>query len=73
MKPVDYRLESSWNPNGGPNGAFTFTLFNLFSKALSGFKLVYTSLTRVIDAAACDNATFLRRNANFHEFEPPAD
>jgi len=71
MKPADYRLESSWNPGGGPHGAFTFTLFNLSGAALSGFKLVYTSLTRVIDATACGNATFLRRNANFHEFEPP--
>jgi len=72
MKPVYYRLENSWNPDGGPNGAFTFTLFNLSGEPLSGFKLVYTSLTRVIDAAACGNATFLRRNANFHEFGPPA-
>ncbi|MET3857168.1 beta-N-acetylhexosaminidase [Rhizobium sp. OAE497] len=72
MKPVYYRLENSWNPNGEPNGEFTFTLFNLSDEALSGFRLVYTSLTRVIDAAACGNATFLRRNANFHEFGPPA-
>jgi hexosaminidase len=72
MKPVYYRLENSWNPDGGPNGAFTFTLFNLSGEPLSGFKLVYTSLTRVIDAAACGNAIFLRRNANFHEFGPPA-
>ncbi|MBB3659207.1 hexosaminidase [Rhizobium sp. BK650] len=72
MKPAEYRLESSWNPDGGPNGVFTFTLFNLSDRALSGFKLAYTSLTRVIDAALCGNATFLRRNANFHEFEPPA-
>jgi hexosaminidase len=26
----------------------------------------------VIDKKACENATFLRRNANFHEFAPPA-
>ncbi|MDM9623073.1 beta-N-acetylhexosaminidase [Rhizobium sp. S96] len=67
-----YRLETTWNPEGGPNGRFTFSLFNLSDEALTGFKLVYTSLTRVIDPKACENAVFQRRNANFHEFAPPA-
>ncbi|WP_373414479.1 beta-N-acetylhexosaminidase [Ensifer aridi] len=71
MLPVSYRLESAWQPEGGPHGRFTFTLFNLSDSPLSGFRLAYTSLTRVVDPAACDNATFLRRNANFHEFAPP--
>ncbi|MEX2696216.1 beta-N-acetylhexosaminidase [Rhizobium mongolense] len=71
MKPVYYRLENSWTPKGGPNGQFTFTLLNLSESPLSGFKLVYTSLTRVSDPEACENAQFLRRNANFHEFSPP--
>jgi len=71
MQPVAFRLESAWQPDGGPNGYFTFTLFNLSKAPLSGFRLVYTSLTRVIHADACRNATFLRRNANFHEFAPP--
>ncbi|MDM9627963.1 beta-N-acetylhexosaminidase [Rhizobium sp. S152] len=71
METASYRLESTWQPDGGPNGRFTFTLFNLSDAPLSGFKLVYTSLTRVIDRAACENAVFLRRNANFHEFAPP--
>lgn len=71
MRPVSYRLEASWQPDGGPFGRFTFTLFNVSGSPLSGFKLVYTSLTRVIDPKACDNAVFLRRNANFHEFAPP--
>ncbi|KQV65336.1 beta-N-acetylhexosaminidase [Rhizobium sp. Root1220] len=70
MKTVSYRLESKWHPEGGPNGRFTFILFNLSGAPLSGFRLVYTSLTRVNDPKACENATFLRRNANFHEFEP---
>lgn len=73
MTVAPYRLESSWQPDGGPNGRFTFSLFNLSDVALSGFTLVYTSLTRVIDAKACENATFVRRNANFHEFAPPTD
>ncbi|PZM14772.1 beta-N-acetylhexosaminidase [Rhizobium tubonense] len=72
MQPASYRLESTWQPDGGPNGSFSFTLFNLSDEALSGFSLVYTSLTRVIDPKACGNATFLRRDANFHEFAPPA-
>jgi hexosaminidase len=72
MQPASYRLESTWNPNGGPNGRFAFTLINLSDAALSNFKLIYTSLTRIIEPRACENATFLRRNANFHEFAPPA-
>lgn len=71
MQPSPYRLEANWQRDGGPHGRFTFTLFNLSESALSGFRLVYTSLTRVIDPEACDNAVFLRRNANFHEFAPP--
>ena len=71
MLPVLYRLESAWQPDGGPFGRFTFSLFNLSGGPLSAFRLVYTSLTRVIDGAACENAIFLRRNANFHEFAPP--
>lgn len=71
MQPVSYRLESAWQPDGGPNGGFTFSLFNLSGRPLGGFRLVYTSLTRVVDPAACENAVFLRRNANFHEFSPP--
>lgn len=71
MLPVLYRLRSAWQPDGGPFGRFTFSLFNLSGGPLSAFRLVYTSLTRVIDRAACENAVFLRRNANFHEFAPP--
>ncbi|MDL2400115.1 beta-N-acetylhexosaminidase [Rhizobium mayense] len=72
MQPASYHLENTWSPDGGPNGRLTFTLINLSDAPLTGFSLVYTSLTRVIDPKACDNAVFLRRNANFHEFAPPA-
>ena len=72
MQPASYRLENSWQADGGPNGRFTFVLFNLSDDTLANFRLAYTSLTRVIDPSACDNAVFLRRNANFHEFAPPA-
>ncbi|MEA3533167.1 beta-N-acetylhexosaminidase [Rhizobium sp. CC-YZS058] len=69
--PALYRLDGTWSPKGGANGAFTFTLFNLSDQPIADFSLAYTSLTRVIDAEAVTNARFLRRNANFHEFAPP--
>lgn len=72
MQPASYHLEHTWSPEGGPNGRLTFTLINLSDAPLTGFSIVYTSLTRVIDTKACENAVFLRRNANFHEFAPPA-
>ncbi len=70
MLPVLYPLNLPGN-RMAPFGRFTFSLFNLSGGPLSAFRLVYTSLTRVIDGAACENAVFLRRNANFHEFAPP--
>ena len=59
MQPASYRLESTWQPDGGPHGRFTFNLFNLSDTALADFTIVYTSLTRVIDKTACDNAVFV--------------
>jgi hexosaminidase len=72
MQSASYRLESAWHPQGGPHGRFVFNLFNLSDTAIEGFTIVYTSLTRVIDKTACDNAVFVKRNANYHEFAPPA-
>ncbi|MCW0000083.1 family 20 glycosylhydrolase [Pararhizobium sp. YC-54] len=72
MQPASYRLESTWQPDGGPHGRFIFNLFNLSDTALAGFTIVYTSLTRVIDKTACENAVFVKRDANYHEFAPPA-
>ncbi|WP_455274764.1 beta-N-acetylhexosaminidase [Rhizobium herbae] len=72
MQSASYRLENAWNPQGDPHGRFTFNLFNLSDAAIEGFTIVYTSLTRVIDKTACDNAVFVKRNANYHEFAPPA-
>lgn len=72
MQTPSFRLESAWYPDGGQNGRFTFSLFNLSDAPISDFTISYTSLTRVIDRAACENASFLRRNANYHEFAPPA-
>ncbi len=76
MADAVFRLENSWEPvEGDPCGRFVFTLVNLSDAPLSGFKLAYTSLTRIKDAEEprCDNATFLIRNANFHQFAPPSD
>lgn len=68
-----FRLENSWEPvDGDACGRFVFNLVNLSEAPLSGFKLAYTSLTRIKDSEVprCDNAVFLRRNANFHQFAP---
>lgn len=72
---VQFRLENAWHPVEGDDcGAFVFTLVNLSDVALSDFKLAYTSLTRVKDLQEpiLENAVFLKRNANFHQFAPPA-
>lgn len=73
MPHTTLHLEASWEPIEGTNGRFHFTLFNLGTKALSGFRLAYTSLTRTADNHQCEGATLLRRVANFHEFAAPAD
>ncbi|RKE83510.1 family 20 glycosylhydrolase [Rhizobium sp. AG855] len=72
---VQFRLENAWHPVEGDDcGAFVFTLVNLSDVALVDFKLAYTSLTRVKDTQEpiVENAVFLKRNANFHQFAPPA-
>ncbi|KAA3511245.1 beta-N-acetylhexosaminidase [Agrobacterium vitis] len=72
MAEVAFRLDNAWYPiEGDDGGGFVFTLYNLSSEPISGFKLAYTALTRVKDGQVCDNAVFLRRNANFHQFAPP--
>ncbi len=73
MSKTGFRLENAWHPiEGDPSGGFVFTLVNLTDKPISDFKLAYTALTRVMDNPACENATFLLRNANFHQYVPPA-
>lgn len=73
MALANYRLENSWHPLAeSASGGFTFTLINLSREPLRDFRIVYTSLTRTVDKPVCGNAVYLRRNANFHEFAPPA-
>jgi len=73
MSKTGFRLENAWHPiEDDPSGGFVFTLVNLTDKPISDFKLAYTALTRVMDNPACENATFLLRNANFHQYAPPA-
>ncbi|MGZ9723310.1 beta-N-acetylhexosaminidase [Rhizobium miluonense] len=72
MQPASYHLENTWSPEGGKHGRLTLTLFNFSDAPLSNFRLAYTTLTRFIDPKICENAVFVRRNANFHEFAPPA-
>ena len=72
---VQFRLENAWHPVEHDDcGAFVFTLVNLSDVALADFKLAYTSLTRVkdVEEPILENAVFLKRNANFHQFAPPA-
>ncbi len=72
MAKAQFRLEDAWYPTAGhEGGGFVFTLVNLSAETITDFKLAYTSLTRVNDAPACGNATFLKRNANFHQYAPP--
>lgn len=72
MQSSSYHLENTWSPEGGKHGRLTLTLFNFSDAPLSNFRLAYTTLTRLVDPQACDNAVFVRRNANFHEFAPQA-
>lgn len=73
MSKTGFRLENAWHPiEGDPSGGFVFTLVNLTDMPITDFKLAYTALTRVMDNPACENATFLLRNANFHQYAPPA-
>ncbi len=71
MTVADYHLEASWRPVEGSFGRFSFALFNLSAKPLSGFTLAYTSLTRVADEHVAEGAVLKRRVANFHEYSPP--
>ncbi len=72
MSKTGFRLENAWHPiEGDPSGGFVFTLVNLTDTPISDFKLAYTALTRVMDNPACENAAFLLRNANFHQYAPP--
>lgn len=72
MTSPKFLFENSWHAlEGELNSGFTITLHNLSGMSISDFKIVFTSLTRVIENNVCTNAVFLRRNANFHEFMPP--
>ncbi|WP_417691315.1 beta-N-acetylhexosaminidase [Roseibium sp.] len=71
MNSPVFVLENSWHPlDGELTGGFSMVLHNMSDQAISDFRLVFTSLTRVTENAVCENATFLRRNANFHEVAP---
>lgn len=73
MTKASFRLENTWRPlEDDPAGAFDFTLVNLSDAPIQDFKLAYTTLTRVKDSGDIGNAILLKRNANFHQFAPPA-
>ncbi|MDX7949677.1 family 20 glycosylhydrolase [Lichenihabitans sp. Uapishka_5] len=68
--PHAFRLETVWQPDAG-NGTFAFTLLNLGAEAVTGFRLAYTTLTRMVDPAAIGNASLVARDASFHQVAPP--
>ncbi|MBB5721184.1 hexosaminidase [Loktanella ponticola] len=67
---MTYFLENTWLPTPAPEGTWSFTLTNLSDAPLADFKLSLTSITRIMPTYDLTGATFLRRYANFHEFEP---
>ncbi|WP_188907832.1 beta-N-acetylhexosaminidase [Aureimonas endophytica] len=72
MPSASFRLSSLWRDEGTGNGRFVFELLNLGPETIAEFRLVYTALTRVIEPEASRNARLVRRDANYHEFAPPA-
>ncbi|QDY70909.1 beta-N-acetylhexosaminidase [Qingshengfaniella alkalisoli] len=69
---TDLRLDTRFIASDTPEKArFEFKLYNLGSETLTGFKFAYAALTRIRDGAKIENATFLRRFANFHEYAAP--
>jgi len=65
-----FRLDAVWNETDTENTKLILTLTNLSANSISGFRLAYTSLLRVSKELITGNATFIRRFANFHEFDP---
>lgn len=65
------RLEALWSPDGSKNGEIEITLHNLSELDLTRATLVYTALSRFEHGANVENAIFLTREANYHEFALP--
>ena len=45
---MTYRLDASWIADPAPAGTLSFALTNLSDTPLTGFRLSYTSITRVV-------------------------
>ena len=71
MSSILFRVECFWKPIENTTGRLKFVLFNLSQETITEFQFAYTSLTRVLKQHEADNATLLRRVANFHQFAPP--
>lgn len=67
-----FRLDAIWRETDPTNGSMILTLTNLSDQPISEFRLAYTSLLRVSKELVATNANFIRRFANFHEFDPEA-
>jgi hexosaminidase len=71
---TDFHLEARYLAAADPaSSAFELTLYNLGSEPVRDFRLAYAALTRLTDDAAVEGARFLRRIANFHEFQVEAE
>lgn len=67
---MTYFLENTWLPDPAPAGTWQITLTNLSDLPLSDFTLSLTSITRIMPDHDITGATFLQREANFHQFAP---
>ncbi|SEN48386.1 hexosaminidase [Loktanella fryxellensis] len=66
-------LENAWLPDPAPAGTWQLTLTNLSDAPLADFTLSLTSITRIMPDHDVQGASFLQRDANFHQFAPLDD
>lgn len=67
-----YHLDVIWTDTANDGRELAVTLTNLSDSPLSDFSVGYTSITRTVRPSVCQNGTMTRRQANYHEYAPPA-
>lgn len=70
MSTPKFRLEATWVDHGEEPAKMKLALTNLSGADLKNFRLSYTGLMRVKANVKVENATFVQRFANFHQFDP---
>ncbi len=69
---MPFQLATRYEPLEKPQfGRFIFALHNLSDSPISNFSLCFSTITRINSGATMNNASFLRRFGNYHEFAPP--